>query len=79
MTEATVKKLKRFSLQQSVSVELVQLEKSLDAMPQEVRGDEGQRVDSALEGFRQFIFFENTTYTKESIEQSRDRLIQNSS
>ena len=57
MTEATVKKLKRFSLQQSVSVELVQLEKSLDAMPQEVRGDEGQRVDSALEGFRQFFFF----------------------
>ena len=57
MTEATVKKLKRFSLQQSVSVELVQLEKSLDAMSQEVRGDEWERVGSALEGFRQFFFF----------------------
>ena len=60
ITEATVKKTETL-LQQSVSAELVQLEKSLDAGSQEVRGNEGERVDSAFEGFRQFIFVENTT------------------
>ena len=52
--------------QQNVSAELVQLDKSLDAMSQEeVRGDEGERVDSAPEGLRQFIFVGNTTLMKE--------------
>ena len=60
ITEATVKKTETL-LQQSASAELVQLEKSLDAVSQEVRGDEGERVDSAFEGFRQFIFVQNTT------------------
>jgi len=65
MTEATVKKTETL-LQQSVSAELVQLDKSLDAMSQEeVRGNEGERVDSAPEGLRQFIFVENRTLMKE--------------
>ena len=65
MTEATVKKTEKL-LHQSVSAELVQLDKSLDAMSrEEVRGDEGERVDSAPEGLRQFIFVENRTLMKE--------------
>ena len=65
MSEATVKKTETL-LQQSVSAELVQLDKSLDAMSQEeVRGDAGKRVDSAPEGLRQFIFVENTTLINE--------------
>lgn len=64
MTEATVKKTQTL-LQQSVSAELVQLDKSLDAMVPQERGDEGERVDSALESFRQFIFVENTTLLNE--------------
>jgi len=64
-TEATVKKTETL-LQQSVSTELVQLEKTLDAISQEeVMGDEGERVDSAPEGLRQFISVENTTLMKE--------------
>lgn len=56
MTEATGKKTETL-LQQSVSAELVQLDKSLDAMSEEeVRGNEGERVDSAPEGLRQFLF-----------------------
>ena len=61
MTESTVNKTETL-LQQSVSAELVQL---LDAMSQEVRGDEGERVHSPLEGFRQFIFVENTALKNE--------------
>ena len=65
MTEATVKKTETL-LQQSVSAELVQLEKSLNAKSQaEDWEDEGGRVDSALEGFRKFIFVENTTLMNE--------------
>ena len=65
MSEATVKKTETL-LQQSVSAELVQLDKSLDAMSQEeVRGDAGEKVDSAPEGLRQFIFVKNTTLINE--------------
>lgn len=77
-TEATVKKTETL-LQQSVSAELVQLDKSLDAMShEEVMGDKGERVDSAPEGLRQF-FFRRKHNLKEGNEHSRDRLIQNSS
>ena len=49
VAEATIYIKTETLLQQSVSVELVQLEKSLDAT---VRGDEGERVDSAVGSFR---------------------------
>ena len=65
ITKATVKKTETL-LHQSVSAELVQLDKSLDAMSQEeVMGDEGERVESAPEGLRQFIFVENRTLMNE--------------
>ena len=66
MTEEAVEKTETL-LKQSASAELVQLDKSLDAIFQEeVVEDEGERVDSALEGLRQFILVENTTLMNET-------------